>query len=190
MRYLFSLGLLIVSLVLATGCGGSSGTPSAPQAASPQLSGEISQVAQTFLEALRTGDSATATTQLTPNAQQQMRASEMDFQLLANEAASYKIGKVELMAENEAIVETVWSEPDPNGQLVSEQWTLALQQTQSRWGILGIVAQSGPDQPPMVMDFENPGQQTAPPNTAGTSQPGSAAPRQATLPATQDPFRQ
>lgn len=190
MRYALSLGLLFFSLVFSTGCGGSPDTPAAPQAASPQVSGEISQVAHQFLEALRTGDSTAATARLTPVAQQQMRASEMDFQLLANNAASYTIGKVELMADNEAIVETVWSEPDPNGQMVSEQWTLALQQVQGRWGILGIVAQADPNQPPMVMDFENPGQQAAPPNTAGTSQAGAAAPRQATLPPTQDPFRQ
>ncbi len=191
---LLTIGLMTFS----QGCGSSGTAPTgqASSAAGSAASDEsISQVAQAFLEAIRTGNSGVAASQLTPLAQQRMREADMDFELLSNDAASYQIGRVEQLQEGEAIVETVWTEPAADGQTQQEQWTLALQNFQGQWRILGIVAETGPNQPPVVMDFENPGQPvtapvTAPANTARTEAPGNRATQQATRPSAQDPFRQ
>ena len=193
-KYL-SMLFAICLFVVAQGCGSSSTAPSG-QASNTTGGGasdaSISQVAQVFLEAVRTGNSSVAASQLTPLAQQRMREAKMDFELLANDAASYQIGQVERLEADEAIVETVWTEPTADGQTQQEQWTLALQNFEGQWRILGIVAETGANQPPVVMDFENPGQPaTAPANTAGTATSGKeTSPRQATRPVAQDPFRQ
>ncbi len=195
-KYL-SMLLTISLLAVSQGCGSSSTTPTG-QAASPASDSasdaSISQVAQTFLEAVRSGNSTVAASQLTPLAQQRMRQADMDFKLLANDTANYQIGRVEKIEANEAIVETVWSEPNANGQPQQEQWTLALQNFEGQWRILGIVAETGPNQPPVIMDFENPGQPAAPANTAGTrspsNRPNGTPPQQAARTTAEDPFRQ
>jgi len=189
-----SMLLTISLLTVAQGCGDSSSTP-AGQAPSPTVGvasdESISQVAKIFLEAVRSGNSTVAASQLTPLAQQRMREADMDFEILANDAATYQIGQVEKLEADEAIVETVWTEPDAEGQAQQEQWTLALQNIEGQWRILGIVAETGPNQPPVVMDFENPGQPVVPPaNTAGTTPSPNTVPQQATRPTAQDPFRQ
>lgn len=192
--------LLVISLFAVTqGCGKSSPAPTgqtASSTASVAPDESISQVAEVFLDAIRSGNSVVAASQLTPLAQQRMREADMDFELLANPAAKYQIGRVEKLEADEAIVETVWTEPDADGQTQQEQWTLALQSIEGQWRILGIVAETGPNQPPVVMDFEDPGQpvtapaNTAPANTAGTTPPTNTVPQQATRPTAQDPFRQ
>ncbi len=196
-KYL-SMSLIISLFAVTQGCGNSSSTPTGqtgPSTARVAPDESISQVAEVFLNAIRSGNSAVATSQLTPLAQQRMREADMDFELLANPAAKYQIGRVEKLEADEAIVETVWTEPDADGQSQQEQWTLALQSIEGQWRILGIVAETGPNQPPVVMDFEDPGQPvtapvTAPANTAGTSPPTNTVPQQATRPTAQDPFRQ
>jgi|GEM_PF-1400002 len=186
---LLAIGLLVVT----EGCGNSSSTPTGQvnATASDSTSDEtIVEVARTFLEAVRTGNSADATAQLTPLAQQRMRAADMDFELLASPTASYQVGRVERLEAGEAIVESLWIEPDANGQSQQENWTLALQRNdqEGSWNILGIVAEMGAGQPPVVMDFEKPGQIASPTNTA--SAPQRSVPQQATRPVAQDPFRQ
>lgn len=186
------LGLLIA----CPGCGksdsatvGGTSTPAPSNVAAP-----VKQVASEFLEALRTGNSDAAAAKLTAVAQQRMREAEMDFSLLANSAATYQIGNVELFEANEASVETIWTEPDAAGNSIREQWTIALQRYGQEWRILGIIADSGAGQQPLVMDFENPEQPGTAQATAATTNPpasgGVQVPQQATLPTAQDPFRQ
>jgi len=191
--------LLVFGLFTVTqGCGNSGSVP-AGQTTSPTADigsgGAIGQVAEIFLDAVRSGNSAVAAAQLTPLAQQRMREADMDFELLANEAAQYQIGLIEKLETDEAIVESVWTEPDADGQTQQERWTLALQSVQGQWRILGIVAETGPNQPPVIMDFENPDQAIAPANTASTAPPSTVTSdnkvlQQATRPPAQDPFRQ
>jgi hypothetical protein len=166
---------------MAPGCG------SAGPASTDSQQG-ILQAAEEFLTAIRAGDSAAANARLTPLAQQRMREADMDFSLLESQTSRFELGQVERFEESEASVETVWIEADEQGQLQRENWTLALERVENSWRILGILAETGPDQPPMVMDFENPGQAATASSTASTSP--SAVPQQATRPTEQDPFRQ
>lgn len=188
--------LMIVSLLTITpGCG-SSEPVSAPQAKTTSTQKELIKIVATeFLEALRQGESETASSKLTPLAQEQIHKSDMDFSLLENEAASYTIGKVETQADNEdieanqAIVEAVWSEPNDTAPAYQEKWTIALQNIDGQWGILGILADEGPNQPPLVMNFENPDDVFSPASTANATQPQSTIPQQAVRPNTPTTLR-
>ncbi len=196
MRNLSTILLMPFLFATTVGCGQSTNR-SGTSLSSSKSDDAIAEVAQVFLEAIRTGDSTVAASQLTPLAQQRMRAADMDFQLPENAAATYQVGRVEILEDGEAIVETVYSEPNAEGAAQEEQWTFALRLSEGQWRILGIVAQADPNQAPDVMDFENPGNpfknpgnSVAPPNTASTTPAGTSTPQQAARPAPQDPFRQ
>jgi hypothetical protein len=196
MQKSMSMLLTMSLLAVAQGCGESNtarlGQMSAPT--DSESSGAITQVAREFLEAIRVGDSAAASSCLTPIAQQVMRQEDMGFDLLANSTATYRVEEVDHITVDEAGVDTVWTELGTDGAPQQEQWTLGLQRVAGQWRIRGIIADMGSDQQPVLMDFENPGQAAAPGNpavnTAGTSAPGNSVPQQATRPTAQDPFRQ
>lgn len=192
MSKFWSLLMIVCLLAITPGCG-SSEPASAPQAkasssSSASQSDPIAKTAHEFLEALRKGESNVASSKLTPLAQQRIRESDMDFSLLANEAASFTIGKVEVHEAGEASVEAVWSEPSVNGQTQQEQWTLALQNIEGQWYILGIIADEGPGQPALVMDFENPDETVAVNTTTPQNSPTGNTSKQATRPNTQAPI--
>ncbi len=176
MSKLFSLLLMIGLLAVTQGCGKQSATPES--------------VVHQFLGAIRTGDIPTASALLTPLALQRIRESDMTFAPPASETASFSVGQVEMIEEDKAIVESIWTERDSDGQSYNEHTTWALRLGEGQWRISGMAAEIGPNQPPVVMDFENPGQLVAPPNTAGTQTPSNSVPQQATRPVAEDPFRQ
>jgi len=179
--------LTIVLLTVTQGCGNSGGTSSGQSTTSGD---PIAQVVHEFLEAVRTGNTPVASSRLTPLALQRIRENDMTFAPPASDTASFSVGKIEMIEADKAIVESVWSERDADGQSYSEKMTWALRLGAGQWRISGMAAEIGPNQPPVVMDFENPGQLVAPPNTAGTQAPTNSVPQQATRPVAQDPFRQ
>ncbi len=186
--------LTIGMLGVAQGCGNSNTAPQG-QAGAAKSSGAdssaIAQVVHGFLEAIRTGDSAAASARLTPAAQQVMRQEDMGFDLLANSTATFRVDEVNLLEANEAGVDSVWTELGEDGKPQQEQWTLGLQRIDGQWRIRGIIADMGANQPPILMDFENPGQAAEPVSTAGVAPAQrKTVPQQATRPVAQDPFRQ
>jgi len=187
-----SMLLTLCLLALTQGCGNSNTTPgqASAETAADSSDSTIAEIARDFLEAIRTGNSAAASSRLTPLAQQVMRQEDMGFDLLANSTATFRIEKVNLIEVDEAGVDSVWTELGADGQPQQEQWTLGLQRIEGQWRIRGIIADMGPNQNPVLMDFENPGQVVAPANTAGTTSPNNTAPQQASRPVVQDPFRQ
>jgi len=196
MHKFLAILLTVGLLTLAQGCGNSSSSPAGQATSQADSKSNIAQVASEFLEAIRTGNSTAANAQLTPIAQQIMRQEDMGFDLLANSTATYRVHQVNLIEADEAGVESVWTELGADGKPQQEQWTLGLQRIEGQWRIRGIIADMGPGQQPVLMDFENPGQVAAPANTAGappTNNPPTAnnsVPQQATRPRAQDPFRQ
>jgi hypothetical protein len=188
-----SMLMTIGLLVLTQGCGNSNSMPAGQatsQSGADSSDSTIAQVAGEFLEAIRTGNSAGASSRLTPLAQQVMRQEDMDFDLLANSTATFQVKKVNLIETDEAGVDSVWTELGADGKPQQEQWTLGLQRIEGVWRVRGIIADMGPNQQPVLMDFENPGQAVVPANTAGTTPAHNGVPQQALRPGTQDPFRQ
>ncbi len=147
----------------------------------------ISQVVQDFLEAVRSGSTETASGLLTPLALQRTREMDLNFSPPGSSTAKFSVGEVELIDAKRAIVRSVWTDLDADGKPGSEQITWALKQSDGAWRISGMAAEVGENQPPVVMDFENPGEQAGSSQTA--SAPNKEAPRQANSQA-KDPFQQ
>ena len=190
-----SLLLLFVLSIPCTGCGKagdsgteSSGTPvgSASANAGNGSAASVSQVVQDFLEAVRLGNTEAASGLLTPLALQRTREMDLNFSPPGSSTAKFSVGEVELIDSQRAIVHSVWTDLDADGKPGSEQITWALKQTDSKWRISGMAAEVGENQPPVVMDFENPGALAGSNQTASTS---ANAPRQANSQA-KDPFQQ
>jgi len=186
----YALLLSIALSLFVSGCG-KSGTPkmssdSASATVGSNTTAAIRQVVQEFLNAVRLGNTETASSLLTPLALQRTREMELNFSPPGSSTAKFSVGGVELIDSQRAIVRSVWTDLDADGKPSSEQITWALKQADGRWRISGMAAEVGENQPPVVMDFENPGE------LAGSRQAASAsenAPRQANRQA-KDPFQQ
>jgi len=161
--------LLIVAMVATIGCA----KPDSP-----------AEVVAEFLEAVRLGNSESASTRLTPLALRRIKENDMDFAPPASETAQFRVGKIEMFESDKAFVESVWIERDADGKSYDETMTWGLRLTGEGWRISGMAAHRGPGQPPILVDFENPGQ------IMGTPAPqGDRISRQARQPS-QDPFKQ
>lgn len=155
-------------IVGAVGCGQSETSPSTAAgggavtadqvATSPEApSDPIARVVFDFLDAVRRGDTAAASGLLTPLALQ--RTSEMDFVFAppGSSTARFEVGAAEVIEKDtKAVVDSVWTDLDADGQPQSEPTLWALRFTDGQWRISGMAAEMGPDQPLMVIDFENP----------------------------------
>lgn len=186
---------LVYVLILSAsvvGCGGDAepeqsaavATRAAPAAAEgPQQ--QIQQTVTKFLEAVRQGDTNLASAQLTPLALERIRAHNMTISPPASETARFSVGEVELIDADKAIVASVWTDLDVDGQWYDQNTTWALRRGDQQWRISGMAEELGPDQPPLVIDFENPGAlvQNQPSDASATPS------RQAAQPAS-DPFQE
>lgn len=182
MRRNMVLLLAMSAFVLTAGCGSQSSTGS--QSAGPAPSDPVAKVVYEFLEAVRSGDTETASTRLTPLALEQTK--DMNFSPPGSPTAKFNIGAVEMIDAEKAVVESVWTDQDADGVPRDEKITWALKLHGGRWRISGMAAEVEAGQPPIVMDFENP--QVAPSSNT-SSQPAPAAPSLQAQQPSQDPFR-
>ena len=111
---------------------------------------------------------------------------DLNFSPPGSSTAKFSVGEVEMIDDQRAIVHSVWSDLDADGAASNEQITWALKQSTGQWRISGMAAEVAENQPPVVMDFENPGELLEPKPTASATQ---NTPRQANSQA-QDPFQQ
>jgi len=169
---LLSVAILVVA---ASGCAKKADLPS--------------DVVAEFLEAVRLGNSESASTKLTPLALQRIKENDMDFAPPASETAQFRVGKVEMFEADKAFVDSVWIEQDADGKSYEELMTWGLRLTDEGWRISGMAAHMGPDQPPILVDFENPGQLTGTQPAPEVRQQRDRISRQAKQP-TQDPFNE
>jgi hypothetical protein len=201
-------GLPVVTLALvgfvASGCGQSEAPPAAGAAttaapASAQAGAStipndpVARVVYEFLDAVRQGDTSAASQRLTPLALQ--RTSEMDFVFAppGSPTASFKVGNVEMVDQDKAVVDSVWTDLDADGKPQSEPTLWALRLTEGAWRISGMAAEMGVNQPLMVIDFENP-ETMAPPkpvDPANVAGPAGGAPgAQPSAEVARNPFEQ
>jgi hypothetical protein len=173
-------------LSAAIGCGSSASPGGGAVPSDP-----VARTVHEFLDAIRTGDTQGSSSRLTPLALQRINENDMIFAPPASEHARFQIGQVQMFAADKAFVDTVWTDKDSDGVPTDEHMTWALKLADGQWRISGMAAQVGPGQPPVLMDFENPGQLLNPSRqnaAAGQPQGADGTPRQASQPA-QDPFR-
>ena len=185
-----ALGAALGGVVAAVGCNTSSES-SSTSAGEP--SDPVARTVYVFLDAIRTGNTEVSSSLLTPLALKRITENEMSFAPPASEMARFTVGKVEMFEADKAAVDSVWIDVDADGAETNEPMTWALKLADGQWRISGLIAYMGADQPPIVVDFENPDQLFgAPQQKTATQQqpqqPGNPSPRQARGP-TQDPFR-
>jgi hypothetical protein len=186
MRHHIFLLFAIGTLAITAGCG-SQGT-SGSTAAGPVPSDPVAQVVYEFLEAVRCGDTETSSLRLTPLALQRTNELDLNFSPPGSPTARFAVGAVEMIDAEKAVVECTWTDQDADGVPRDEKITWALKLNAGTWRISGMAADMGPDQPPVVMDFENPGQLAPRTNTPVAQPQTSPTPLQAAQPP-QDPFR-
>ncbi len=176
-----ALGVLFVGL---TGCGGS--TPAPAPAAQAAVAGPDQTVKQ-FLEAVRSGDDATAQSMLTKLAQQKTKEMDMVVAPPGSDTAQFEVGQVQQSSDGTARVQSTWSDLDHEGSRRTDQIEWILRPENGQWRIVGMATQIFPDQGPVVLNFENPQEILEKTRQAeqAVAQP-SGQTRQATKP--QDPF--
>lgn len=185
-----SLVAVIFLLCAAIGCS-ESGTPGGGR---PLPGDPVARTVYEFLDAIRVGDTESSSSRLTPLALQRITENDMIFAPPASEQARFQVGNVQMYSADKAFVEAVWTDVDADGVPTDEHMTWALKLADGQWRISGMAAQVGPGRPPVLMDFENPGQlmnpqrQSAAAGQQSQQQGAVSEPRQASQP-TQDPFR-
>lgn len=192
--------ILLLCVVLGTvaatvGCGASSEPSRASVGTAAAVPNDpVGRTVYNFLDAVRTGNTEVSSALLTPLALERIIENEMSFAPPASEMARFQVGKIELFETDRAAVDTIWTDVDADGAPTEEPMTWALKLTNGQWRISGLIAYMGPDQPPIMLDFENPDQLFGAPKRELVEQPaqpqqqGSPPLRQASQP-TQDPFR-
>lgn len=174
-------GLALLAMITA-GCGKPSGTgqtagnadDSSTQAAGEAKSAEAIQregpvaVLAQFLEAYRNGDDEKAMPWLSTIARQKMAEEHVNVTPEKSETSRFEIGGVEYLdvegkssptcpAEcSGARVETKLVDKDASGNLVSDRIVWVVRRESDRWGVAGMAAYVFPNEPPLLLNYENP----------------------------------
>src|SRR5690606_33416614 len=153
-----------------TGCGKSPTNSPAEATAPPQPSGDaatttgpadVSAAMDTvshFLDAVRRGgDTGRAHSLLTTEACAVLERLGRTVQPIGSPDAAFTVTRSEAVPDhpNMALVHSTWSEPTGEGTNESYQVVWALQLQQGQWRISGLAMELDPEQPPMIVDFED-----------------------------------
>ncbi|HZZ29524.1 MAG TPA: hypothetical protein VFE46_16110 [Pirellulales bacterium] len=112
-----------------------------------------------FLEAVRTGNDQQASTMLTPLARQKTTEMQMVVAPPGSPTAQFKVGQVEYVTPNKdgAHVWCNWTDQvDAEGHTRTDNIIWVLRREDEGWRIAGMVTKVFPDQPPLVLNFEDP----------------------------------
>jgi hypothetical protein len=111
-----------------------------------------------FLEAVRTGNDQTAAAMLTPTARQKTSEMQMSVAPPGSPTAKFTIGGVEYVTPEKdgAHVLSTWTDADSEGHSRSDDIIWVLRHESEGWRIAGMVTKVFPDQPPLILNFEDP----------------------------------
>lgn len=110
-----------------------------------------------FLNAVRSGDEATAGALLTDKARTEMEAANMYVQPPGSPNANFAIGQVELKPEHGgAHVSSTWSDVTPEGETKAYEITWILRQEDNGWRVAGMATQLVENMPRLILNFEDP----------------------------------
>jgi hypothetical protein len=109
-----------------------------------------------FLEAVRTGNDEKAAQMLSEVAREKAAALGRSVTPSASETARFTVGKVKLVGEDGAQVESTWTDVDNEGQAHSDTAVWVLRREQQGWRIVGVAAMIFVGEPPLVLNFEDP----------------------------------
>lgn len=163
-------------LAWQVGCGGSSekpaaapAAPSAPPAAAPDSNSTAAAPVNTlrfaqpdetvrqFLTALKAGDQPRATSMLSVKAQQEMARTEASIRPPGSSTAVFQVSTVEYVGADQsgAQVLSTWTDQEAAGKATHEIIWLLRKET-AGWSIAGMATAVFEDQPPLILNFEDP----------------------------------
>ena len=128
-------------------------TVSAPEAAN------AAEVVHEFLTAIQKGDETTSNDLLTPLGRQKTAEMDMAVAPIGSESATFTVGEVELPEEGEgelAHVASTWTDIDEDGQPHTDEILWVLRHEDQGWRIAGMATKVFEDQPPLLLNFEDP----------------------------------
>jgi hypothetical protein len=152
-----ALFFAITTAVLATGCSKSNDAAPSPQAAAtPHPVPPPDAAVREFLEAIRTGDDKKAESMLTDLARTRTAQADLMVAPPGSATARFEIAEMEVIEDQVAHVGCVWTDVGDNGKPQTNEFVWALRRQPQGWRIAGVAVQIFPDQPPLLLDFEDP----------------------------------
>ena len=189
------LALVMCGGIGLVGCGGSktpapaagqpqqaaaqaASTTAAPMKPAVQVPADAApdQVVTIFLDALKTGDTATKASLLTAKALAETTKHEFEVNPQSAPNAQYEVHPAQFLEDNPngAHVKSVWTESFEDGQVTYEVVWVLRRETPG-WRIAGMAIELVPNQPPAFLNFEDPADMAAKYNEAVAAQQEPAA---------------
>jgi hypothetical protein len=109
-----------------------------------------------FLEAMRTGNDEKAAQMLSEEAREKAAALGRSVMPSASDTARFTVGKVKIVGDDGAQVESTWTDVDGDNQPHSDQIVWVLRREQQGWRVVGLATVIFPGEPPLVLNFEKP----------------------------------
>ncbi len=176
MRTSFRGVLLVLTAILATGCGSSepagegdssvnmngTGVSESPTADGSSADGDVAEAPEVagvkaatleFLGALKAGDDTKANQMLTALAQKNLGKKMTPP---ASDTARFEIEKVEMIGSLGARVTTRWIDIAHNGKPNVTQYLWVFRSESSQWRVAGVGAEVFAGEPPLLLNFEDP----------------------------------
>lgn len=145
----------LFGILAAAGCSKSPEETPPALTAAPEVAPPDAAV-RSFLEAIRIGDHKAAETMLTETARK--KTSEMDLLVAppGSLTAKFEIGASEVIENQVAHVASVWTDVGEDGKPQANEFIWALRRQPEGWRVAGVAVQMFPNQPPLLLDFEDP----------------------------------
>ncbi len=154
-------GLLAALILIAAGCSPAGQTSNNGASSSPVNTAQDTpdRAVFDFLEAVRTGNDKQAEAMLTPVARQKTSEMQMVVAPPGSPTARFKVKGVEYVTPEKdgAHVLSTWTDvADDQGHTRSDDIIWVLRHEAEGWRIAGMVTKVYADQPPLILNFEDP----------------------------------
>lgn len=138
------------------GAAEESSVADSPAAVEPAAAADV---VREFLDSIKTGDESKSNDLLTPLARQKTAEMDMAVAPIGSDSASFTVGDVELPEEGGgelAHVASSWTDIAEDGQPHTDEILWVLRLEKQGWRIAGMATKVFEDQPPLLLDFEDP----------------------------------
>lgn len=166
-KILYRFVPLFIAILMAAGCGkqeanktSSTGSQTDANAAlgAPEAtpSDGPAETVAVFLEAVRTGNDEKASRMLSTVAREKTASLNRSVTPPASDTARFSVGKVDWVGQDGARVACTWTDLDADGQPRSDEAIWVVRREAEGWRVVGVAAMIFPDEPPVVLNFEDP----------------------------------
>jgi hypothetical protein len=166
--------LIVVSMLIAAGCGDSSAPDRSAQSAvdsrdagmsadtgsslAAGAGGSPSETVARFYEALRSGEDRAIAALLTDKARAETANNGLDIQSQGSAQLEYQLGEVDYINDSMdgAHVKSLWIDYAPDGEKAATEVIWVLRKQAEGWRIAGMATQVVEGQLPLLFNFEDP----------------------------------